>query len=571
MDILDIFTDKHSGKQFCARKNTKHNIDDYSLIDWCKQYLNKDEQFIDIGSHMGAYSFILSDYCNHVHVFEASPINLKSLNLGCKINNITNIDIHPVALSNEVNNCLFYTTIDGVNDSLLKNDDIRTSHDVQVERLDDFDLHQICFLKIDVVGHELKVLQGAIKTLENNQYPPFIFNNNNSLLSNFIKNLGYNVHRIGGYPNMYLASDHKNFKQKEILRKNRNFELNFQHYNNLINKFDSNNLKQIVQEAIHYQDYANGIKACELLALSYDSDTRNDALTQIYNYIKPIPYKQKIMLNCTMKPNRVPNNSSIIKIDNGYLCNIRCSNYVYDPYFRFLEGNIHLSEHMLITFSEDFKIKKTVELVDKTNNVYHDSFVKGVDDLRLIDEKRFICSHGNFNTHRTIQQCLGTFDEFGNITKLIPLIGPHQYRHEKNWLPLIKNDELYVIYMIHPFTLYKVNEDNGELTLIKQVKLLNENFDVKGSAPFIPYKNGLLATVHQTTKDLSYMQRFIWMNHELTEIKYSIPFYFHSKGTEFSLGMCHSDEGLIITHSIKDNHSSLIVIAYDVIDNYLNI
>lgn len=556
---LDIFTDKQSGLQFCARRGASKTVD-YNLIQWCIQFLNKDEQFIDIGSYMGTYTCILSHYCKHVHTFEASPLNLKSINLACKINNITNIDIHPIALSDEVNQCSFYTG-DGINDCLMNND--LNYPIVQVERLDDFDLQDICFMKLDVVGHELKVLQGALNTLKNNHYPPFIFNNQNEFLIQYIKNLGYNVHRVNG-TTMGLASDHEHYKKKEMNRKNKLSEINLQKYLELKDFSNINVLKSIAKEAIHYQDYANGIKACELLSI-HDSD----ALIQMYQYIKPIPYKFKMMLNCTMKPNRVPNNPSIIRLENGdYLCNIRCSNYVYEPHFRFLESNIHLSEHMLITLSPKFMIKKTIELVDKTNNIYYDSFVKGIDDLRLIDENRFICSHGNFNNHRTIQQCLGTFDEYGNITKLIPLKGPDPYRHEKNWLPLIKNDELYIVYMIHPFTLYKV-DDNGELTLIKKLNLVN--FDMKGSASFIPYKDGLLATVHQTTKDLSYIQRFIWMDKELTTIKYSVPFYFQSKGIEFSLGMCHSDEGLIITHSIKDNDSCLIVVDYDDVDSYLGI
>jgi len=546
--MVNIFTDKHSKLQFCIFDDEmKENIDDYPLIDWCKQFLNKDDNFIDIGGYIGNYSFILSASCNHVHVFETSPQYLKSLTQGCTLNDIKNISIHPIALSNVV-------------------DDL-------TERLDDYDITHVCFLRIK--DNVLKILEGAINTLKNNSYPPFIFNHKNQDIINFINLLGYKIHDIRGVENMYLASDHVVYNQY----KNKN---NSNAYQTILNDLVNKNLTTvkyiellhiITQEAIHYNDYHNGLVSCEKLILSNHCDQRikNETLINMYLYLNQLPYIKKIMLNCPMSPYRVPNNPSIIQLDNGdFLCNIRCSNYVYEPHFQFLEGNIHLSDHVLVTLSPTFMIKKTIQLIDKTKNHYYDSFVKGIDDLRLIDTKRFICSHGNFNPNRVIQQCLGTFNEEGHVIKLIPLKGPHQYRHEKNWLPLVQNNELYVVYTIHPFTLYKVNEETGNLTLIKSVRLVDENFDVKGSAPFIPYKNGLLATVHQTTTDLSYMHRFIWMNLELTELKYSKPFYFVSKGTEFSLGMCHSPDGLILSNSIRDNYSNLIVVKYEDVDSYLN-
>ena len=135
----------------------------------------------------------------------------------------------------------------------------------------------------------------------------------------------------------------------------------------------------------------------------YPVNGRSYWLANDYNTIGKIPYKLKWRLDCPMSPYRVPNNPSIINIPGGYLCNMRCSNYVYDPHFRFLEGTIHLSDHVLLWLNQDFLITKSVQLVDKTNNVYYDSFVKGIDDLRLINDHQFICSHGNFYPHRVIQ------------------------------------------------------------------------------------------------------------------------------------------------------------------------
>ncbi len=517
---------KYDDFNFYKLKDSINTID-YPLINWCKQYLIKDYNIIDIGANIGSYSFLLHKHCNRVYTFECNPYSLLCLEKGIKTNQIDNIIIDKNALSNtESENVLFNISF---NNSTL--DNFYTKLDsivcVNTKRLDSYKLKKISFIKINTNGSELNILQGALETLKLNFYPPIVYHSLSSDVGDFLKELGYQIINISGCKNMYIAANHFLFKNPE------------------------------------------GLEACEKAILSNEHN-RHQAMENIYNYIKPIPYIKKIMLNCSMNPNRLPNNPSILKLKNGdYMCNIRCLNYIHDPHFRFLDVNIHLSDHMLLTLSPDFMIKKTVQLIDKTDNVYYDSFVKGVDDLRLIDDHRFICVHGNFNTKRLVEQCLGTFNDKGEITKLIPLKGPNPWRHEKNWLPYIKDDELYIIYSFNPFTMYKVNEETGDLSLYKSIVLV-ENFDMRGSASFIPYKGGLLATVHQSHNHC-YMQRFIWMDYDFTVLKYSIPFYFQKKGLQYSMGMCHSDDGLILTNSIEETNPNIAIIDYAIVDSYLNL
>ena len=421
---------------------------------------------------------------------------------------------YSIVLSNCCKNV--YTNM---NDYLAKS--IELNNITNIKPLD-LSILNVSFLKITSKVNDYENL------LKHNNYPPFIFNGDNH---DYIKSLFYNIHPINGYPDMFLASDNPIYKTFKL---------------SMIN----NDLKT-------YEDI--------ILSALKPLDERQHALFNAFIYMKPLPYTNKINLNCPMGK-RVPNNPSIIQIDNGYLCNIRASNYVYNPNFQFLEGNIHLSDHHLLTLDENFKITKTVILKDTTNNIYYDSFVKGIDDLRLINNHQFICSHGNFNNHKTIQQCLGQYDIDGNVTSLIPLPGPEQYRHEKNWLPFYDH-ELVIIYMIHPFTLYKIVDN--KMIKIKEIKLSDHNLDqFRGSAPPIPYNNGWLCTTHQVV-NLCYFHRFVWFNQDFTEIKYSVPFYFEHKGIEFNLGMCHSKKGLLLTYSVLDNNAKLITIDYKTVDDYL--
>lgn len=297
----------------------------------------------------------------------------------------------------------------------------------------------------------------------------------------------------------------------------------------------------------------------------------NDTWNQVMHCIKLLPWKQEYFLNCPMMSDKVPNNPAIIKTFDGYLCNIRCSNYEYEPNFKFLDGGqVHRSDHHLLSLNRDFLITKTVVLKDETNNLYYPSFVEGVDDLRLIDESRFICSHGNLNSKRMIQQCIGTINN-GKIVKLIALKGPISQRHEKNWLPFIDDDQcLYIIYLVQPFILYKVNEDTGDLILVKNQPLTTSYYqDFRGSAPPIRYNDGWLCTVHQVNQ-MRYIHRFVWFDKNFESIKVSIPFYFNTKGVEFNVGLCIDHQGdLVIPYSIRDNHSRIGILCKSVVNNML--
>lgn len=507
---LNYFVDKHTKNMFYVPQDqldyyTHHGIDDYLLIDWCKQYLSPTSTFLDIGSQIGAFSIILSKYCKQVYSFDYNIQHCTNLSNSVKMNNIHNIKIHQ-------NNGLFM--------------------------IDTFHLTNIHLIKI---YHDLeRNFIGLVETLEKNFYPPIIYYDPLKLTTvvQFLTLKGYTIHAIGGCQHWYLASDHTKYKTK-------------------------NN--------VHH------LQACEDIVLSPQSspDLISNTLANAFQYMTQLPHKQLIYLNIPLPVDRVPNNPSLCQTNDGYLCNVRASNYVYEPQFRFLDdGQIHKSDHYLLTLNDQLMITSTKKLKDVTNNIYYPSFVEGIDDLRLINHQYFLCSHGNFNNNKIINQCLGTYNNKGEVTRLIPLKGPNEMRHEKNWLPFIQNDQIYVIYTIHPFMLYQVDAKTGDLTLIKNENLTHFNLtNFRGSAGPINYKGGWLMTCHQVCHTrFNYFHRFVWIDQNLTTLKHSLPFYFELKGVEFNCGLClDENQDIVITHSIWDNHSRLIVVDHQVVDDMLKI
>lgn len=122
---------------------------------------------IDIGANIGFYSLALSRICERVEAFEPIPECAAVLSdFGAK-----NIRVHRVGLSSSSGSRTLripraagapaYLSASFGKDS----EGPETSLEVPVRRLDDFHFTGVSFIKIDVEGHELHVLEGGRETI----------------------------------------------------------------------------------------------------------------------------------------------------------------------------------------------------------------------------------------------------------------------------------------------------------------------------------------------------------------------------------------------------------------------
>jgi FkbM family methyltransferase len=122
---------------------------------------------LDVGANFGIVTFFLSRYCTHVYAFEPNPIPYSVLNR-IKDRNVT---LYPVALTDRCGEIDFIVpkrrkgwTTNGAGVDRVWQDGYAILR-IPACRIDDLALRDLGFIKIDVEGHENKVLAGALETL----------------------------------------------------------------------------------------------------------------------------------------------------------------------------------------------------------------------------------------------------------------------------------------------------------------------------------------------------------------------------------------------------------------------
>lgn len=204
---ISRFLQKHAPRSYLAleiaRRNPHYEPEYWLLPSLCR----RNAASVDVGGNAGYYAYYLSRLTRQVHVFEPNPRCLAQLQ---RIER-RNMTLHPVALSDHAGTAIMrfdpgntgIGTIEAAN-RLDNNPGIRTivEREVEICRLDDLNLRDIAFMKIDVEGHEPAVLRGAVGLIESQKpvllieierrHNPTAFED----VENLLRPFGYSVWRL---------------------------------------------------------------------------------------------------------------------------------------------------------------------------------------------------------------------------------------------------------------------------------------------------------------------------------------------------------------------------------------
>jgi FkbM family methyltransferase len=148
---------------------------------------------LDVGANIGNHSLYLAKFTSAttIHAFEPMPRSFEHLSSNMKRNGCENVILHNVALSDS-SGLAKMDFPDPTNQGMAKISE--EGIEVQVIKLDDLSIEKVSLIKIDVEGHELRVLRGGSETIRKNRPHLYIEIQNEYLLGeveDFLFELGY--------------------------------------------------------------------------------------------------------------------------------------------------------------------------------------------------------------------------------------------------------------------------------------------------------------------------------------------------------------------------------------------
>ena len=134
--------------------------------------VDSNKESIDVGANKGVYTYFLLKFSRRVHAFEPNPFVYKDLSR-CRLDNLS---LYQCALSDRSGSETLWIPPHPRLKYNHPSSHLRSDHKsggisigVQLEKLDNFGLDNIGFMKIDVEGHESHVMRGAIETIKINK------------------------------------------------------------------------------------------------------------------------------------------------------------------------------------------------------------------------------------------------------------------------------------------------------------------------------------------------------------------------------------------------------------------
>jgi len=154
------------GYKFWIRTNLdrdalrKHEL---TVIEFAEKLGDKTKVFVDVGANVGMYSIRMAKHYGKVIAIEPEPSNIECLKKNIKLNKINNVTIMPIACSDRTGKALIKRK--HVFSQITTEKEGKDTIEVKIDRLDNI-VNRCDVIKIDVEGHEDKVVYGAEKLIE---------------------------------------------------------------------------------------------------------------------------------------------------------------------------------------------------------------------------------------------------------------------------------------------------------------------------------------------------------------------------------------------------------------------
>lgn len=268
----------------------------------------------------------------------------------------------------------------------------------------------------------------------------------------------------------------------------------------------------------------------------------------------------------------LPCNPSLIVHGSDYLATVRGCNYDLQRGYHFTIGSAPSrtpdSQNYVARLTHDLEVYGYWFLEDR--HIRKDErALDGIEDLRLFQhhgDTRVLGSALNYTpTPKNTMVLCWINDDF--LDDPIFIKSPKGMAVEKNWMPLVRGRDLYFVYYVAPFELYKLVGD--ELKLVdKALALDGWSTDLSGSSCVCPYEDGYIAVVHN--KIIDHKKRLHFYRHFLVTFdadmrpkRISRKFSFEEERVEFCSGLAFDGDNVIFSYGLMDQKAVILRMSKD--------
>jgi hypothetical protein len=286
---------------------------------------------------------------------------------------------------------------------------------------------------------------------------------------------------------------------------------------------------------------------------------------------------EKTYYNYPYIENYYPSSPAYLYNENNgdHILNTRYVNYSYSPsgYYSINDPKNTLITKNIVSVLDNDLIPFEFHEMDESEIELpvHDTYSIGLEDIRLYNYKdnvKFIATNVHFVGNRKNRIIIGDYNYMNNSYSNCKIIQPPTDTGcEKNWIPLVSNDEEYFIYKWCPFQLGKINNETKKLEIIQSYEIKSPEFHrIRGSTTFIDKGDHLLGVVHFCEEMIprQYYHVLVTLDkHTFKPISYSDPFCFQHYGVEFCIGFTIQYEKYVFWISMKDNNAIMVSVDMD--------
>src|SRR5579875_49229 len=334
-------------------------------------------------------------------------------------------------------------------------------------------------------------------------------------------------------------------------------------------------LLEVSTKSYYSGDLANGRWACETLLSLPDVPKNAESQTRINQIFYSPLLDEMLSVEGTravlfeVPPLSSRFNPSIAATPNGFRAVVRTADFntdLSDPWYRSFarDGKYHFANY-LVDLDPDLNVRCAAKISHGSDLAQGSAEVaKALTDWNITDCRLFrwhdqwyvsgsmLDGYPDLPTSMVLLRLDGT-----TFHDLVLLSDPAIKKDEKNWMPVVRGDDLLFVYSISPTVVLRYTPNGIEELIRHPGPYVLRHY--RGGSQGLDLGDGYLFVIHESVlldnRTRAYPHRFVRTDADFHVTHVSTPFFFLARYVEFCCGMALRDDDLVISFGFMDREA----------------